>query len=62
MIIPISALVPPCFVMNRGKRKKALKLDTVKRFAPASMINDGLYNFEGVLSGIFELTEGVIFM
>jgi hypothetical protein len=38
----MSALEPPWFVMKRGNRKKVLKLDTVKRFATAMVMNDEL--------------------
>jgi hypothetical protein len=38
--------------MNRGKRKKLPKLDTVKKLAVAIRINDGLYIFEAFLAYI----------
>ena len=39
MTMPISALVPPCPVINSGKRKKELTLDIVNRFARAIVRN-----------------------
>jgi hypothetical protein len=39
MIIPISDFDPPCFKINKGKRKKAPKLETVNRLARAMVIN-----------------------
>jgi len=44
MMIPISAMEPPLFLIKRGKRKKVLKLDTVNRLARDIMRNVGLYN------------------
>jgi len=40
MIIPISAFEPPRPIMNRGKRKKQPRLDTVKKLAAAKRRND----------------------
>jgi len=44
IIIPMSDLEPPWFVMKRGKRKKVAKLETIKKLAKAMVINDWLYS------------------
>jgi len=58
----MSDLEPPWFVMKRGKRKKAPKLETVNRLAKAMMINDGLYSiFKWLKSLYLMLSDIVIF-
>jgi hypothetical protein len=41
MIMPTSAVSPPCPVIKRGKRKKQPKLETVKRLARAILTKGG---------------------
>jgi ubiquitin C-terminal hydrolase len=42
--IPMSDLAPPWLVMNRGKRKKLLRLVMIKKLANAIRMNCWLYN------------------